>query len=157
MISLPLSLSAHAERKPCAPRLTKNRAGRDGLPVEPEGDLGQDDSHDAGQVGLDHKVPDLPLQVEVRGHDDVFACRDSQGGMLARLATPHIHPAQSHLQQDPGERSAAAGTHMPGVCPSTAQGALTSHLSFQNSSPSLLSFATKRVWDKGKPLSTTGQ
>lgn len=71
---------------PCAPRLTKNRAGRDGLPVQPEGHLGQDDGHDAGQVGLDHKVPDLPLEVEVCGHDDVFPCRDIQGGMLSRGA-----------------------------------------------------------------------
>lgn len=80
------------------PRLTKHRAGRDGLPVEPEGDLGQDDSHDAGQVGLDHKVPNLPLEVEVRGHDDVFPCRDSQGGLLsfpAQLGTPEVCPEQT--------------------------------------------------------------
>lgn len=75
-------------------RLTKNRAGRDGLPVEPEGDLGQDDGHDAGQVGLDHKVPDLPLEVEVCGHDDVFPCRDSQGGLLSHGAPQPSWPLQ---------------------------------------------------------------
>lgn len=72
---------------PCAARLTEHRAGRDGLPVEPEGHLGQDDGHDAGQVGLDHKVPDLPLEVEVSGHDDVFPCRDSQVGAEPQFAS----------------------------------------------------------------------
>ena len=36
------------ERIPRAPRLTKNRSGRNRLPVKPEGDLGQDDRHNAG-------------------------------------------------------------------------------------------------------------
>lgn len=57
---------------PHAHRLTKNCSGGDGLPVQPEGDLGQDYGHDAGQVGLDDKVPDLPLEVKVRGHDNVL-------------------------------------------------------------------------------------
>lgn len=95
-ISIPICLAPHPERMPCAARLTEHRAGRDGLPVEPEGHLGQDDGHDAGQVGLDHKVPDLPLEVEVSGHDDVFPCRDSQVGAepqfasRGQLSTPEI-------------------------------------------------------------------
>lgn len=68
--------SPNLRRCPCPPRLTKNRSGRDGLPVKPEGDLGQDDRHYTRQVGLDHEVPDLPLEVEVCGHDDILPCRD---------------------------------------------------------------------------------
>jgi len=36
--------------------------------------LGENDGHDAGKVRLDHKVADLPLEVEVSRHDGVFAC-----------------------------------------------------------------------------------
>lgn len=55
-------------RKP----LTEHSSGRHRLSIEPEGDLGQDDRHDAGQIRLDHKVADLPLQMEVSRHDRVF-------------------------------------------------------------------------------------
>lgn len=54
--------------------LTEHGPGRDGLSVQPEGHLGQDHRHDAGQVGLDDEVAYLPLQVEVGGHDGVLAC-----------------------------------------------------------------------------------
>lgn len=57
---------------PRAHRLTKNCSGGDRFPVQPEGDLGQDYSHDAGQVGLDDEVPDLPLEVKVCGHDNIL-------------------------------------------------------------------------------------
>lgn len=53
-------------------RLTEDGPGRDGLLVDPEGDLGQDDCHDAGDVGLNEKEAHLPLQVEVNRHDDVL-------------------------------------------------------------------------------------
>jgi len=70
-----LSEGTHIEaREAEAGRLTKDGPGRYGLSVEPEGHLGQDDGHDAGQVRLDHKVADLPLQVEVGGHHHVFSC-----------------------------------------------------------------------------------
>lgn len=55
--------------------LTKYSSGGYRLSVEPEGDLGEDDCHDAGQVSLDHKVANLPLQVEVGCHDGVLTCR----------------------------------------------------------------------------------
>lgn len=54
--------------------LTEHSPGRNRLPVEPEGHLREDDSHDAGQVRLDHEVADLPLQVEMGRHDRVLAC-----------------------------------------------------------------------------------
>lgn len=57
--------------------LTKYSSGGYRLSVEPEGDLGEDDCHDAGQVSLDHKVANLPLQVEVGRHDSVFTCRET--------------------------------------------------------------------------------
>lgn len=56
-------------------RLTEDGPGRDGLLVDPEGDLGQDDRHDAGDVGLDEEEAHLPLQVEVNRHDDVLTWR----------------------------------------------------------------------------------
>lgn len=55
-------------------QLTKDSPGRDRLSVEPERYLGEDDSHDAGKVRLDHKVTDFPLQVEVGCHHDVLSC-----------------------------------------------------------------------------------
>lgn len=55
-------------------RLTKDSPGRDGFSVEPERHLGQDDCHDAGQICLDHKVTNFPLQVEVGCHHDVLSC-----------------------------------------------------------------------------------
>jgi len=55
--------------------LTEDGPGGDGLLVDPEGHLGQDDGHDAGDVGLDQEEAHLPLQVEVHCHDDVFTCQ----------------------------------------------------------------------------------
>lgn len=55
-------------------RLTEDSPGRDGLSVEPERHLGEDDRHDAGQVRLDHKVADFPLQVEVGCHHNILSC-----------------------------------------------------------------------------------
>lgn len=54
--------------------LTEHRPGRDRLPIQPEGDLRQDDGHEARHVGLDDKVSDLSLQVEVGHHHCVEAC-----------------------------------------------------------------------------------
>lgn len=54
----------------CSP--TKNSACRDGLSVEPKRDLGQDDGHYARQVRLDHKVSNLPLQMEMGSHHCIF-------------------------------------------------------------------------------------
>lgn len=52
--------------------LTEHGAGGNGLSVQPEGDLRQYDGHDAREVRLNHKVANLPLQVEVRRHHHVF-------------------------------------------------------------------------------------
>lgn len=56
-------------------KLTEDGAGWHGLLVDPEGDLGQDDRHDARNVGLDEEKTHLPLQVEVYRHDDVLTWR----------------------------------------------------------------------------------
>lgn len=69
-------------------QLTKDGPGRDGLLVDPEGHLGQDDRHDAGDVGLDQEEAHLPLQVEVHCHDDVLACQ--------RDDTQHHHRESLH-------------------------------------------------------------
>lgn len=58
--------------------LTKDSSGRDGFSVQPERHLREDDGHDAGQIRLDHKVANFPLQVEVSGHDHVL----SYGGRM---------------------------------------------------------------------------
>lgn len=55
--------------------LTKDGPGWDRFTVEPEWDLWQNDSHEARHVGLNHKVTNLPLQVEVGHHDSVLTCR----------------------------------------------------------------------------------
>lgn len=53
-------------------KLTKYSSGWNRLSVQPEGHLGQDDGHDARQVRLNHKITDLPLQVEVGCHHSVL-------------------------------------------------------------------------------------
>lgn len=52
--------------------LTEHGAGGNGLSVQPEGDLRQYDGHDARKIRLNHKVANLPFQVEVRRHHHVF-------------------------------------------------------------------------------------
>lgn len=61
-------------------RLTKDSSGRDGFSVQPERHLREDDGHDAGQIRLDHKVANFPLQVEVSGHDHVLSCGGEDEG-----------------------------------------------------------------------------
>lgn len=72
---------------PIGRALTKDGPGRHRLSVEPEGDLGEDDGHDAGQVRLDHKVADFPLQVELSRHDCVFTWRRSCDVAQAQVET----------------------------------------------------------------------
>lgn len=59
--------------------LTKHSPGRDRLPVEPEGHLGQDDGHEARHVGLNHKVANLSLQEEVSHHYCVLTWGGKEG------------------------------------------------------------------------------
>lgn len=61
---------------------TEDGPGRNGLFVDPEWNLREDDGHDAGDVGLDQEEAHLPLQMEVNGHDDVFSCRQQTGTCL---------------------------------------------------------------------------
>ena len=49
--------------------LTKCDSGRRGLPVDPEGDPGDDDDEITRQVDLQQVVADLPLQVELTVKD----------------------------------------------------------------------------------------
>lgn len=65
--------------------LTKDSSGRDGFSVQPERHLREDDGHDAGQIRLDHKVANFPLQVEVSGHDHVLSC----GGRMSVKKNPN--------------------------------------------------------------------
>lgn len=60
---------------------TEDSSGRNGLFVDPEGNLSQDDGHDAGDVGLNQEETHFPLQMEVNGHDDVFPCRGQTGSL----------------------------------------------------------------------------
>lgn len=71
---------------------TEDGSGRNGLFVDPEGNLSEDDGHDAGDVGLNQEETHLPLQMEVNGHDDVFPCRrqtGSQEGLRDTRAALH--------------------------------------------------------------------
>lgn len=58
--------------------LTKDCAGRNRLSVEPERHLWQNDSHNAWQVGLDHKVANFSLEVEVGCHNNIFSWKESK-------------------------------------------------------------------------------
>lgn len=60
---------------------TEDGSGRNGLLVDPEGNLSEDDGHDAGDVGLNQEETHLPLQMEVDGHDDVLPCRGQTGSL----------------------------------------------------------------------------
>ena len=59
---------------------TEHGPRRHRLLVDPEGHLGEDDGHDAGDVRLDHEVAHLPLEVEVNRHHHVLTCRSTLGG-----------------------------------------------------------------------------
>ena len=76
--------------------LTEDGAGGHGLPVEPERDLGQDDGHEAWHVGLDHKVADLPLQVEVTHHHRVLTCVTHAHAHTHRRTHTHTQ-TQAHM------------------------------------------------------------
>lgn len=53
--------------------LTEHSASGNRFTVQPEGDLRQNDSHDAREVGLNHKVADFPFQMEICCHHYIFA------------------------------------------------------------------------------------
>lgn len=52
--------------------LTKHSSCWNRFSVEPEGHLWQYHCHDARQVSLDDKVTNLPLQMEVCSHNNIF-------------------------------------------------------------------------------------
>lgn len=54
--------------------LTEHGASRDRFSVQPEGDLRQNDSHDAREVGLNHEIANFPFQMEICCHHNIFAC-----------------------------------------------------------------------------------
>lgn len=53
--------------------LTKHSASRNRFSVQPEGNLRQDDGHDAREVGLNHKIANFPFQMEICCHHYIFA------------------------------------------------------------------------------------
>ena len=59
---------------------TEHGPCRDGLLVDPEGHLGEDDCHDAGDVRLNHEVAHLPLEVEVNRHHHVLTWGNARRG-----------------------------------------------------------------------------
>lgn len=69
--------------------LTKDGSGWHRFPVQPERHLGEDDGHDAGEVGLDDKVADLPLQMEMSRHHRVFTCGGTTRGQLTEQRRRH--------------------------------------------------------------------
>jgi len=67
----------------CETRMTKLRQTREptecdpgggGLVVNPEGDPGEHDDQDGRQVGLEHEVADVPLQLEAQRQALVLPC-----------------------------------------------------------------------------------
>lgn len=54
--------------------LTEHGASRDRFSVQPEGDLRQNDGHDAREVGLNHEIANFPFQMEICCHHNIFAC-----------------------------------------------------------------------------------
>lgn len=53
--------------------LTEHSASGNWFSVQPEGDLRQNDSHDAREVGLNHKIANFPFQMEICCHHYIFA------------------------------------------------------------------------------------
>lgn len=76
--------------------LTEHRASGNRFSVQPEGDLRQNDSHDAREVGLNHKIANFPFQMEICCHHYIFAWvrggrqRETHRGQ--RDKSPNIHP-----------------------------------------------------------------
>lgn len=58
----------------CKTALTEHGASRDRFSVQPEGDLRQNDGHDAREVGLNHEIANFPFQMEIRCHHNIFTC-----------------------------------------------------------------------------------
>lgn len=86
--------------KPACWPLTKDSPGWDGFSVEPKGHLGQNDSHDTGQVGLDDEIADLSLEVEMGCHDGVFTCQGAQRQTLVTRILKVLAPAPALLLKD---------------------------------------------------------
>lgn len=54
-------------------KLTEDSACRHRLPVQPEGDLRENDGHYAGEIRLDHEIANFPFQMEIRCHHYIFS------------------------------------------------------------------------------------
>lgn len=67
-------------------RLTENSSRWNRLPIEPEGDLRENDRHDAWQVCLDHKITNFSFQVEIRCHDNILSWKRTAGETLIRTS-----------------------------------------------------------------------
>lgn len=76
--------------------LTEHSASGNRFSVQPEGDLRQNDSHDAREVGLNHKIANFPFQMEICCHHYIFAWvrggkqRETHGGQRGK--SRNIHP-----------------------------------------------------------------
>lgn len=65
----------------CSCTLTKHGSCGHGLSVQPEWHLGENDSHDARQVCLNHKIPDFSFQVEMSCHYGIFTWKKNLRGL----------------------------------------------------------------------------
>lgn len=61
---------------------TENCACRDRLFINPEGHLGEDNCHYAGDVCLDHEVAHFTFQVEVHRHHHIFTWRSNTNELV---------------------------------------------------------------------------
>lgn len=69
--------------------LTKHSPRWHRFSVQPERHLGKNDCHDAGEVRLDDKVADLPLQMEMSRHHCVFTYGEMIRGQLTEQHSCH--------------------------------------------------------------------
>lgn len=59
-------------KKACSYSLTEHSSRRHRFSVKPERHLGENDSHDARQIRLNHKIPNFSFQVEMSCHYGIF-------------------------------------------------------------------------------------
>lgn len=77
----------------CAIR-TEDCSSRDRFFIYPEGHLGEDYCHDAGDIRLNHEVAHFPLQVEVYCHHHVFTWR-----IAIDVTVDSFHKKQTDMRQ----------------------------------------------------------
>lgn len=83
--------------------LTEDCSSRDWFLIYPEGHLGEDYCHDAGDIRLNHEVAHFPLQVEVHCHHHVFTWRiaiDVTVGLFHKTKTDWRETVSTSTEND---------------------------------------------------------